>query len=98
MSQPRQAEIGHFRVHLLVEEDVAGLDVAVVNRRDGGEVEVSQSLRRVVSDSETVFPREMPRLCGGDQASEMLEKRPVFDELIDHYRLLELDAAAEEAD
>jgi hypothetical protein len=49
--QPRQPEVGDLDVELRVEEDVAGLDVAVHHRRLHG-VEVRQRRGRLDGDAE----------------------------------------------
>ena len=93
-AEPREAEIRDFGPEIVVQKNVAGLDISVVYRRRDGGVEVSYGLSRFRGDVEANEPREPL----ASLALQVLRERAVGHELIDEDLLAEVDGAAEEAD
>jgi hypothetical protein len=95
LAQPRQPEVGDLGVVLVVEQDVAGLDVAVVDGRVHLRVQVRDGLGCLGGDAEAHRPRHRR---GAALPLQVLRQRAVGHELVHQDLLPLLDAAAEEAD
>jgi len=94
LRQPGQPEVRDLAVEPVVQEDVARLDVAVVDGRRGREVQVRDALRRLARDGQALVPPERRAVHG---AVQVVGEGAVGDELVHHQRLLQVDAAAEQA-
>lgn len=93
LGQPGEPKVRDLAVELLVEQDVAGLDVSVVDGGHGGGVQVGETFGGLVGDGEAAAPGERRA-----EAVEVVEESSVWNKLVDHERLVKFDAAAEKAD
>lgn len=89
----RQPEIRDLSVQLLVQQDIARLHVPMVDRRHCREMQVGQSLSSRVRDAEAALPGQHIRLG----TLQVIQQGPIGDVFVDQQRLLQLDAAAEQA-
>jgi hypothetical protein len=88
-----EAEVGDLGVEALVEQDVAGLDVAVDDGRVGELVQVGDALGGAEHDAEAAPPVE----AHAGLAGEALLERAVGDVLVDEDLLVLVQAEAHEA-
>jgi hypothetical protein len=92
---PGEAEVGDLRPEPVVQQDVAGLDVAVYDPDLRGAVQVGEALRRAQHDLEPPLPVQRVLL---ERVEEVVVEAGVAEVLVDEQALGPLHAAAQQLD
>ncbi|CAL9770106.1 unnamed protein product [Musa acuminata subsp. burmannicoides] len=97
LHHPRQPEVGDPRLEALVEQHVAGLDVAVDHRRPAAVVQERQPRRHTSHDPHPSRPRQPPRAPLGVRLVQPLVQAAVLQVLVDEHVVAAGDAEPQHA-